>query len=466
MLAFAVMVPLAAAQAPEAAKTPWPDVVSRSAPAVVSVRSRIRIPVGRDEAGPFEGTGFVVDLERGLVATNRHVAGEGVALDLEMRFFDGSVAPAERVFADPLHDFAFLRFDPSRAPEGTTALPLSGRTPRAGEEIRMIGNNGGLAATLLTGIVSNLEATWEQDPGVDYLQTTIASAGGSSGSPILDRQGTVIGLQAAHDDRTSYALPAVYLSRALEALRAGGVPPRGTIGLRLRKAGALDALASGAVDAKLADELQWDRKALETSQSPVVALVDGVVPDSPCAGKLEAGSVVLTVAGAPAGDLRAVEHALDDRVGKEVEVVYCASGAKRSVHLEVADLNADGIDRLVLFAGAAFQDIHYEFRARSDVRREGVAVAHVEFGSAAEAADLRRDDVVISIGGKVLRNTLDLWKLASETKHNERLILVVRRPSSFDSATRTLTLVADRVWDPMRCLRRAPGGWVGIAPAK
>jgi S1-C subfamily serine protease len=400
------------------------------------------------------------------VATNRHVAGEGVALDLEVRFADGSSAPAERAFADPLHDFAFLRFDRKRAPDGLAALTLSSREPRAGEEVRMLGNNGGLASTVLTGIVSNLDAAWEQDPGVEYIQTSIASAGGSSGSPILDRFGAAIGLQAAHDDHTSYALPAVYLSRALASLRAGIVPARGTLGLRLRKADALDAVASGAVNPELARKLGWNPDALDTEPKAEVALVDGIVPDSPCDGKIGAGAVVLTVAGVPAGDLRAVEHALDERVDKEVAVVYCAAGVKGELKAVVANLNHDCIDKLVLFAGAAFQDIHFEFRSRSDVKREGVAVAHVEMGSAAEAADLRRDDVVVSIGGKPITGTEEFWKLVAETRNNERLILVIRRPSSFDSATRTIALVADRVWDPTRFLRRAPGGWVGAAPSK
>ena len=130
----------------------------------------------------------------------------------------------------------------------------------------------------------------------------------------------------------------------------------------------------------------------------------------------------------------------------------------------VGDLNQDGVDRLVLFAGAAFQDINYEFRSRSDLRKLGVAVAHVETGSAAEAADLRRDDVVLSVAGKPITDAPTFWRALANAGNGDRLLLVIRRPSTFDSATRTVSLVTDRVWDPSRLLQRTVKGWID-APA-
>ena len=191
-----------------------------------------------------------------------------MVLDLEIRFHDGTVVPAERVFADPLHDFAFLRFDRKKAPPDVTSLPLVLRAAQVGEEVRMIGNNGGLAATLLGGTISNVDAFWDQDPGVNYLQTSIASAGGSSGSPVVDTRGHAIGMQAAHDEHTSYALPSEYLWQALKHLSVGTPPPRGTIGLRVRRTDVPEAIASGALGADLARQLHWTVAAADANDPP------------------------------------------------------------------------------------------------------------------------------------------------------------------------------------------------------
>jgi S1-C subfamily serine protease len=443
--------------APQSDAVDWNTVVTKAAPAVVSVRSRIRVPVGRDEAGPFEGSGFVVDARLGLVATNRHVAGEGVVLDLEVRFYDGTSVPATLAFADPLHDFAFLSFDTKLAPAALVAIALDSHTPDIGEEIRMIGNNGGLASTVLSGTISNLDAAWDQDPGVAYYQTSIASAGGSSGSPIIDRSGSVVGMQTAHDDRTSYALPAEYIESALRKLRKGMSPTRGTVGLRLRRAEPAEAVAAGALTADT-------MKKLVECGVTAIAMIEGVVPDGPAEAIAKAGDVLLSVNGTPSGSLRSVETALDDGVGGDVELEIARNGRIEKHRVSVADMSKDRADRIVLFGGAAFHNITYELRSRADLKKDGVFVAHVEMGSAAEAAELRRDDVIIKIGARAIHDVRDLWNALENVPHGERLVMVVRRPSSFDSATRTVVFVADRIWDPTRFLVRTPSGFIDSPP--
>ncbi|MBI3817367.1 MAG: trypsin-like peptidase domain-containing protein [Planctomycetes bacterium] len=454
MIALALC--LALPQVVQNESTDWNAIVARAAPAVVSVHSRVRIPVGRDEAGPFEGSGFVVDVEHGIVATNRHVAGEGVVLDLEVRFFDGTSAAARLIYADPLHDYAFLQFNKKSAPANLTEITMDPRPAEVGEEVRMIGNNGGLASTVLGGTVSNLGAYWDQDPGVAYLQTSIASAGGSSGSPIIDDTGAAIGMQSAHDEHTSYGMPAEYLDTILKKLKKGAVPTRGSVGLRLRAADAAEAVDAGAIT----------KEQSEQYENAAIAVVEGVVPDTPADGKLIAGDIVMNIAEAQAGDLRAVELALDAGVGREIEVKFARGGSARVEKLKVIDLMEDGVKQMALFGGAAMQNLHYELRARSEMKRQGVLVAHVEAGSAAEAADLRRDDVILSVAGKQVEDVAALWKILSNVAHGERIFMVIRRPSTFDSATRSVLFISDKIWDPTRFLVRTDAGWIDGAGAQ
>ena len=58
-----------------------------------------------------QATGFVVDATRGIIMTNRHVAGPGPVV-AEAIFQNNEEAHLEAVYYDPVHDFAFFRFDP------------------------------------------------------------------------------------------------------------------------------------------------------------------------------------------------------------------------------------------------------------------------------------------------------------------------------------------------------------------
>ena len=80
-----------------------------------------------------QATGFVVDAERGLILTNRHVVTPG-PVTAEATFLNREEVQLYPVYRDPVHDFGFYRYDPKKlrfiSPK---ALPLvsGGRADRA-----------------------------------------------------------------------------------------------------------------------------------------------------------------------------------------------------------------------------------------------------------------------------------------------------------------------------------------------
>lgn len=56
------------------------------------------------------GTGFVVDRQRGIVLTNRHVISAG-PVRVDVVFSSGEEVEGSVLYVDPLHDFAFVKFD-------------------------------------------------------------------------------------------------------------------------------------------------------------------------------------------------------------------------------------------------------------------------------------------------------------------------------------------------------------------
>jgi len=133
------------------------------------------------------GSGFVVDAD-GYILTNDHViAGPG---QLTVFFDSGARLTPQVIASDPARDIALLKVESGRT---LRALPLAIEA-REGEEVLAIGYpldlDGGMSVT--QGIVS----AFRSYGGVDYVQTDAATNKGSSGGPLLNRRGEVVGMSS------------------------------------------------------------------------------------------------------------------------------------------------------------------------------------------------------------------------------------------------------------------------------
>ncbi|MCA9570369.1 MAG: trypsin-like peptidase domain-containing protein, partial [Myxococcales bacterium] len=97
---------------------------------------------GRRMGAP-QASGFVVDAERGIVLTNRHVVGSGPQVARAL-FPNQEEIAIEPLYSDPVHDFGFYRYDPASVKlNRPVSLRLDPDGARIGEEIRLIGNDAG-----------------------------------------------------------------------------------------------------------------------------------------------------------------------------------------------------------------------------------------------------------------------------------------------------------------------------------
>lgn len=159
------------------------DLVEQTEPAVV--RLDVKLKNGRSI-----GSGFVID-SRGWVVTNHHVV-EG-AESAVATFNDNSEAEVVGFFAqDKLRDLVVLKVETSRK---LASLPLAPVPPRKGESTVAIGAPSGLSFTITEGGIRDgkeLE-TFGLEAAGTWLQTSTPISPGSSGGPLLNRQGEVVG---------------------------------------------------------------------------------------------------------------------------------------------------------------------------------------------------------------------------------------------------------------------------------
>ncbi|HEX3249464.1 MAG TPA: trypsin-like peptidase domain-containing protein [Pyrinomonadaceae bacterium] len=175
-----------------------PDLVRRIKPSAVAIETY-------DSHGEklSRGSGFFVESDR--IVTNRHVI-EG-AYRAEVHSSTGTVYPVKGVLAvDAEGDLALLKIDVPLNQQ-IRALPLDKTSPQEGESVVVIGNPLGLEGSVTNGIVS---AVRDIPTFGRIIQITAPISAGSSGSPVVNMQGQVIGiatLQITGGQSVNFAIP-------------------------------------------------------------------------------------------------------------------------------------------------------------------------------------------------------------------------------------------------------------------
>lgn len=171
-------------------------------------KSVVYIYVETSENGAIQASGFVVG--KGKVATNYHVVEDFVSGFVEpMQAGRHQIRGVDAVDEDS--DLAVLSVQGDISPN----LPLgTSRSLQVGDRVYAVGNPRGMRGTFSDGIVSALR----EAEGQDWIQVTAPVSEGSSGGPILDGEGRVIGVATAileDGQNLNFAVPVSALQRLL-----------------------------------------------------------------------------------------------------------------------------------------------------------------------------------------------------------------------------------------------------------
>jgi tetratricopeptide (TPR) repeat protein len=180
-----------------------PELVKRIKPSAVAIETF-------DARGEklSRGSGFFIAQDR--VVTNRHVIEN--AHKAEIHSFTGAIYPVKGVIAiDAEGDLALLRVDAPAAQ--VRPLSLERTSPQEGESVVVIGNPLGLEGSVSNGIVS---AVRDIPTFGRIIQITAPISPGSSGSPVVNMLGQVIGvatLQVTGGQSVNFAIPSARISQ-------------------------------------------------------------------------------------------------------------------------------------------------------------------------------------------------------------------------------------------------------------
>jgi S1-C subfamily serine protease len=266
-------------------------VARKVSPCVVALEAAKPAVKGAKAKGVEEsGSGVLIRLagHAGVfVLTNNHVIQQAAPQQITISLADNRILKPVQVWSDPESDVALLRLDTDLLP--TATLGDSDRV-HVGQWVLAIGSPFGLNQTVTHGIISARERGQVSLGSTirikDFLQTDAAINPGSSGGPLVNLKGEVIGLNtaiASHSGSNSgvaFSIPVNLVKRVLAQLLEKGSVSRGYLGVQV---------------APSFEPADAARLGLNRVQG---ALVETVYPSTPAAtAGLRANDVILEVDG-------------------------------------------------------------------------------------------------------------------------------------------------------------------------
>ena len=450
----------------------WRATLERIAPSVVTIRVDAPRAFDTNWNMSTQATGFVVDAERGLILTNRHVVTAGPVV-AEAVFLNHEEVELKAVYRDPVHDFGFYRYDPAKLrhirPE---SLPLWPEGAQAGREIRVVGNDAGEQISILAGTLARLdrEAPFYgrgqyNDFNTFYIQAASGTSGGSSGSPVIDIQGRVVALNAGANVQaaSSFFLPLDRVTRALKLIQAGEPVTRGTL-LSTFVHTPFDELGRLGLD----EVAEARYRSLFPGQKGLLVVRD-ILPGAPAEGLMEPGDILLAIDGAPLATFNALTEVLDERVGDSLRLALRRGRNDLEVEVQVSDLHAVSPGRFLQMGDAVLHDLSYQQARHLNQPLAGVYVANPGYMLSASAVP--RGAVIVEVNGEPTPGLDEFVAIVGSLPDQTRMAV---RYYDFDNprSTRLRSVRIDRRWFPAALCARddGPGDWpcepladVGIA---
>ena len=412
------------------------DLAERVQPAVVFITVEKPIPAAAQmprppwlDMAPFErffermpsapdprvqvGSGFFIDGD-GHIVTSEHVVDD--ATEVTVTLHDGTRHEAQVVGRDARTDLAVLKVDI----DGSSPWLAFGDDgdARVGDWVVAVGNPFGFGGTVTAGILSGRGRDIRAGGYGDFLQVDAPINRGSSGGPLFDTRGRVIGVNAAiyapagGNVGIGFAVPASIAAPVVAELVDEGSVSRGWLGVSLQ-----------ALTPEIAESLGME----EVSG----VLVNDVTPDSPAArAGVRRADVVTAVGG------RAMENgkALAREIGKmepgdEVVVTVVRGGESLDIEVELGgwpDAGKEEVSEAKAPAPASGPRLGVYLESRDGQ----LVVAGVRPDSPAAEARLRRGDVLVSVDNAPVAASADVHEAlrkAADAGREHALLLVERR---------------------------------------
>lgn len=437
---------------PATAQVPFPsfaDLAERLVPSVVNI-STVHGPEEEEENNPaFEsstpevdrffnqkgnnqvslGSGFILS-EDGYIITNNHVIDQ--AEEISVILSDNTNVEATLVGRDLKTDLALIKINTNKK----LAPVVFGDSDkiRVGDWILAIGNPFGLGGSVTAGIVSAKSRDIEAGPYDNFIQTDASINQGSSGGPMFNMNGEVIGINSAIFSTTGasmgigFAIPVNLAKWVIAQLKNTGEVKRGWLGIKIQPNSPEIAVSLGL-----------------SSEKGV--LVSGLNENSPAqkAG-IKAGDIILDFDGHIIDNTKNLSRlAAETPIGKEVSLTLWRDKKELKLPVLIEQMPEDNIDTpqktaqqpviegngtaieaLGLSVSEMVPEVIDKYSLNPEIK--GIVITDVRSGSDAEQKGLKTGNVIVKIDKKDVFSIDDVRQFVNEAQreNNRALLLLIQ----------------------------------------
>ena len=413
-LGGSTLLPRARADALDAMQARIISVSERVSPSVVHIEAAVKV---NNRRNLVTGSGFIMNRD-GIILTNEHVVERaekvGVIVPGRAGKFD-----AEVVGTDKQTDLAVLRISLSPNDDSLPVAKLGDSdTLRVGEWVIAIGNPYGLDGTVSLGIISAKGRDLRAENLLnDFIQTDAMIDRGSSGGPLINLEGEVVGVNSRGQGRgIGFTIPINTAKRVAEELLGQGRIARGYLGVTIQP---------------LNRELAGYWKIPDVHG----VVVNGIVNDSPAYGAgLATGDIVTRFDGTEVRaekdeDLGRFQRLVARTpVGKEIAIEVLRKGKSEVMNIKV-DVQPKVVpDEEESEYGFTVQEVTAQLeRLHRLESREGVLVSFVERGSEAAEAGLEPGDLIERMDERRIHDIEEFRQAIEELPSDLPFLLRARR---------------------------------------
>ncbi len=299
------------------------DALLSEKPDIISANEFINEYFLQDEGGRTSlGSGFIIDT-KGYIITNNHVIDK--ASEIMVKLSDDRQFNAEVIGTDKLTDLALIKINSDEV------FPFvkmgDSDAVRVGDWILAIGNPFGLGGSVTSGIVSAKSRDIDAGSYDNFIQTDASINQGSSGGPLFNMDGEVIGINTAIFSSTGnsvgigFATPINLSKFVVEQLISKGKVERGWLGLKV---------VSNNQDITISDS--------QIFKGGVV--VNSLNENSPALQKgIEAGDIIISMNGNDVKDAKSFSrNVAETPIGKDVILRIWRNGQTKDITLTVSSM--------------------------------------------------------------------------------------------------------------------------------
>ncbi|MBP9752606.1 MAG: serine protease [Proteobacteria bacterium] len=402
---------------------------------MISTKAYLTADSWSGNTSSWKGSGFILNKEKGLIATNKHVVGELSVSTYDIKFHDGTVLPATYVYADPIYDFAIIKVDPKKIPESAAQGELDTEPLKVNEAIYSIGNSAGDEFSVHKGIVfstfENLGPFSEQS-----FQFSGVTVGGASGSPVIGENNKIKGILYGGKFVSGAGLPIAYITRILKSVENEKEAKRFTTGAIFEYLTASDAL-----EANLLSKEDYDlyKNKFKDAQDKIISVSTRVV-NSPAFDTLKPGDIILNINEKLVGPELLMIDEMIDHAGiceEEINFTILRDSKKIDVKIKPIPLILDSDFDFIQFAGALWSDVSEKIRLKTGIP-EGVLILQTDATSAFHELGGKHhwgmlNILVKRIDGKPLKNLKDLENMIPDLLNKKNFIVEYINQDGYES---------------------------------